>query len=52
MCIRDSTYVAQRDYKKIDLSYMDEITGNSGVTAMLTRSGMETVSSTHLLCTV
>lgn len=38
------TYVAQRDYKKIDLSYMDEITGNSGVTAMLTRSGMETSS--------
>ena len=38
------TYVAQRDYKKIDLSYMDEVTGNSGVTAMLTRSGMETSS--------
>ena len=26
------TYVAQRDYKKIDLSYMDEITGGKGIT--------------------
>lgn len=38
------TYVAQRDYKKIDLSYMNETTGNSGVSAMLRMSGMETSS--------
>lgn len=36
------TYVAQRDHKKIDLSYMDETTGNTGITAMLTKSGMKT----------
>lgn len=38
------TYVAQRDHKKIDLSYVNEITGNAGVSAMLTKSGIETNS--------
>lgn len=38
------TYVANRDKKKIDLSYMDSESGNAGVTAMLTSSGMQTSS--------
>lgn len=38
------TYVAQRDHKKIDLSYMNESSGNTGVTALLRQSGMETSS--------
>lgn len=38
------TYVAQRDKKKIDLSYMDQTTGNAGVSAMLRNSGLETSS--------
>ena len=38
------TYVAQRDHKKIDLSYMNAATGNTGVSAMLRKSGMNTSS--------
>lgn len=38
------TYVAQRDHKKIDLSYMNEASGNTGVTALLRQVGMETSS--------
>ncbi len=38
------TYVAQRDSKKIDLSCMDDVTGNTGISALLRKSGMETSS--------